>query len=40
MHKFLQKIGKWLAFMKERVYNEQTDRRSENESNKDILNIF
>jgi hypothetical protein len=22
MHKFLQKIGKWLAFMKERVYNE------------------
>ena len=24
MHKFLQKIGKWLAFMKERVYNERT----------------
>jgi hypothetical protein len=40
MHKFLQKIGKSLAFMKERVYNEQTDRRSENEINKDILNIF
>ena len=40
MHKFLQKFGKWLAFMKERVYNEQTDRRSENEINKDILNIF
>ena len=40
MHKVLQKIGKSLAFMKERVYNEQTDRRSENEINKDILNIF
>ena len=23
MHKFLQKIGKSLAFMKERVYNER-----------------
>ena len=27
MHKFLQKIGKWLAFMKERVYNELTEDR-------------
>jgi len=37
MHKFLQKIGKWLAFMKERVYNERTERRSGNEINKETL---